>query len=354
MTSIRLFLTKLLIFLVIPIVTGFIILLFLPIDLFNFRSWEALLPAYISAEGRFYPNQYLEKIEVGDLGVRTEYAIEKHVEFYTDAYGFRYVGLSDELIDIIIVGDSFTVGSALTQEHTLANQLSITLDRSVYPYAPATVTQYMTDSRFADNPPEYVILQVVERNLARDFCPMSTIPIVSPPSEIPSRWLHALIRLDVVLRTPTYFYGYFSNLRNDTQVIANEETRMLFYNSSLMPPNINVEALTSDLLNCQQWVESRGSQLIFTPIPDKETIYFNDIPQSYRPDMNIDERQRTIANLIISTSEAGILTIDFLAASEIARDNRNPLYHLDDTHWNAEGVRVFVDLIQNLLESERN
>lgn len=352
MTDTQLFFRRMLIFLEIPIIVGFVIALFSPIDWFNFRSWEALLPAVISVEGSFYPSQYLEKIEVGDLGVRTDYAIDKYVEFYTDNYGFRYDGAPDTLIDIVIVGDSFTVGSALTQGDTIANQLGARLDRTVYPYAPASLTQYMQDARFVDNPPQYVLLQVVERNLGRNLCTASNLPVARPPSEISSQWLNSLIRIDIVLRTPVYAYGYFTSLRSETQVIANQETQMLFFDNSLNPPNIDIEALRTQLLNCQQWLEERGSQLIFMPIPDKETVYFDDIPQSHRPDMSFAERRQAIVDVIISTREMGILTVDFLTASETAYNNGQRLYQLDDTHWNADGVTLAVDLVQELLETE--
>ncbi len=70
-----------------PLVVG---KLLIPLDWYTFRSWEVLVdrrPAPLAA-GPFYPNQTLRRVEVGDLGARTPFAVEKHVEWYTDASGF--------------------------------------------------------------------------------------------------------------------------------------------------------------------------------------------------------------------------------------------------------------------------
>jgi len=343
------FLARFLVFLGIPVFICLTISFFLPMDFFTFRALEALTPFMLSFDGDFYPNQYLQIEEYGDLGVRTEYAIPKSVEYYTDAYGFRYQGTRDVEFDIVIVGDSFAYGTSLSQDETLASRLAMLTNTSVYPYAPASVERYIQDTRFVDNPPDYVIVERVERFMDKGFCEDENPPPVLQ-TDTPSTPDY-LIRLDIALRNPLFAYSYFRGVLHDRQVIANEQTGMLFVHTALEETAIDMSATIQELLNCQSWLESRGTQMIFMPVPDKGTIYFDDIPDAYRPDINQAQRRNTLANLISEATEAGIITVDLLTVYEAAHENGILLYHLDDTHWNANGVNIAVERIQETLET---
>ncbi|MGB7341751.1 MAG: hypothetical protein WBC91_22835 [Phototrophicaceae bacterium] len=345
------FLGKLIVFSSIPVTLVLNFLFFLPVDFFNFRVWEALLPHKLTFDGIFYPNHYIQKIEHGDLGLRTSYSVDYPVIWQTDGYGFRYSGGELEAIDLVIIGDSFTVGSSLTQSQTLAAQL--TTDTSiVYPYAPATINQYLSDGRFVDNLPEYVLVQRVERNLGRPFC-IGAIPEPRPISEPANIWDHISIQLDIAYRTREYANRYISSQFNELRPpIVNPDTRMLFLSGSIRPPDLDIALLTEQMLRCQQWFQDRGSTLIFMPVPDKETIYFEDIPMASRADLNIEQRQQVLRNLIASTSTAGIPTIDLLSAFTTAADTDRIIYQLDDTHWNADGVSLAAPLINAIIISD--
>ena len=141
--------------LLLPFVVGAALSIFaLPLDVFTFRVWEAIsahTPQWF--EGPFYPNVTITTSEVGDLGRRTDAAIRKDVTWQTDEYGYRFAGRL-EVGGIVIVGDSMTAGSSLTQQDVFSEQLSTALDRTVYPYAPVLDPRsLMAEPRFRDSPP---------------------------------------------------------------------------------------------------------------------------------------------------------------------------------------------------------
>ena len=112
-----------------------------------------------------YPNVKLFKVEEGDLGHHTKYADKKSVYWETDRHGYRIKAADREDFRIIIVGDSIVAGSGLTQEDTLASALERRLGVGVYPFAPATFSQFAGDARFAIHPPAVVVFSQIERNI---------------------------------------------------------------------------------------------------------------------------------------------------------------------------------------------
>src|SRR6202035_414166 len=85
-------------------------LLVLPVDLFTFRFWEALVAQRVFLlPGPFYPNTYLEKYSAGDLASRGPR--RKLVRFHSDQYGRRHPLRGDKAYEIAITGDSNVVGS---------------------------------------------------------------------------------------------------------------------------------------------------------------------------------------------------------------------------------------------------
>ena len=89
-------------------------------------------------------------------------------------------------------------------------------------------------------------------------------------------------------------------------------------------------------------LKSRGIRFIFLPIPNKENIFFESL-QTKRPVF--------LEKLISALKGHGIETIDTQKAFEEAfQKNQILLYHTDDTHWNANAVKIAADLITRALE----
>jgi hypothetical protein len=98
--------------------------IYLPFDFFTFRVWEALLVDELKPiiAAPFYPNQHIIKDEVGDIVPHTEKEAIKHVEWFTDDYGFRKKEKKGPW-DIVVIGDSNIAGSSLTQDDMLTEVL---------------------------------------------------------------------------------------------------------------------------------------------------------------------------------------------------------------------------------------
>src|SRR4051812_25384780 len=87
---------------------------------FTYRCWEDQIVYQIIPHMMFYPNQKIHRQEQGDLAPYTKYARQRDVVWETDRFGVRTSFRGDGAPDILIVGSSYTAGSSLTQDDTLA------------------------------------------------------------------------------------------------------------------------------------------------------------------------------------------------------------------------------------------
>jgi hypothetical protein len=91
-------------------------------------------------------------------------------------------------------------------------------------------------------------------------------------------------------------------------------------------------------------VKSRGIRFIFLPIPEKENIFY-ELLKTKNPIF--------LERLISELKREGVETIDTQKAFEQAfHKNRVLLYHTDDTHWNANAVRITTDLVARALRKK--
>ena len=349
------FLQKLALLLMIPVSFQLIGAALIPLNQFTFRHWEAVRVFFpLLEDGPFYPNQHLEMIEIGDLGKGTTYAIPRPTIFITDQYGFRNTPSDVENYHIVIVGDSMTVGSGLTQTDTVSAVLASQFGDTTYNYAPADLMDFLSESRFQVSPPHTVILQVVERNLLTDFCPQSIATLFSSSTtNMETQQLKVL--LDRTIRTPFYFREYVrSNFLMDPKIPIVNAEEMIFLEKAISQPNeaaMTMEEAIDSLRRCDARLAERGLNFIFLPVPDKENIFFDMIPPDVRPSISIADRRQFLEDFIATAQAEEITTVDLLTAYIQARnDGVNP-YQLDDTHWNPTGVEIAVEQLLPFLES---
>ena len=106
------------------------------IDPLTFRAWEALLrnrpPGAAFEPSRRYdnPRSYGDLAALGNFPELRQYRPER---FTTDALGFRNVPeILNEEVGAILAGDSFVVGSGVSDDETLSSRLSTLLGCVVY------------------------------------------------------------------------------------------------------------------------------------------------------------------------------------------------------------------------------
>lgn len=316
----------------------------LPFDFFNYRVWEAVAYKYLDPEKQFYPKTKIEKIEEGELGYYTPYSIKKKNIWIIDEYGFRNYPSDNQSYDIVIVGDSFTVGSGLSQEETLSYVLSDKTGLKVYQYAYAGINDFISDERFVNNPPKIVVFEKTEREpifltSIPENITIRKIKIKNPILEKINQKLDSLLKLSIV----RYSIARLEEKVMPRELILNEETNMLFYKDSLENQGTNlflINSTTYRLIEYNNYFKEKGIKFIFLPIPSKETIYASDLPEKYAQFRN---ESPFLSNLIKNLKKADVAVIDTLY--NFKKHKNEMIYVLDDTHWNQKGINLTAELI---------
>lgn len=319
----------------------------MPLDFCTFRCWEALSVRSIkwAFPGPFYPNQQLSRVEEGDLGHGTKYAVSRQVTWVTDEYGFRNRESRDVgELDVVIVGDSFVAGTGLTQDQILPEVLEREHGFKSYGFAPANMKHFLRDPRFSKSLPKIVILAIAERSLSR----LSSI--VEPSTEIQkwaehlgSRYPSIAEPLDRILSPCLPFYAQ-ALIRPERKrpCVADETTGMLFHEAGKSDRDIAPELrrqFAARIREYQVQLTARGSKFVFVPIPDKELVYEEKLATRHWPTM--------IPELVRELSADGIPVVNMIDALQKARAAHPEwkFYQLDDTHWDEAAVEIAAEQI---------
>ncbi|MDA1141035.1 MAG: hypothetical protein O3B01_20915 [Planctomycetota bacterium] len=321
--------------------------LVLPPTAFTFRVWEAVsVKKKDLFNGSFYPNQMVEMVEEGDLAHHTEYAVKKKVIWKTDILGFR----NDRFIshpDIILVGDSNLAGSGMTQEAILVSRLSGMLEgTSVYSVAPAGfshLTRLHQDGLLGT--PRLVIQGRAEFYIGRSAPPRPAEQ--DPPSELGEPGPATSVSLDpfsqflAVQRDKLSKLLCFRYLKARAKSshgwgIQSEVDRRMFFvkgkESVIAPEPELIERCADSIESSQRYCRSIGSEFIFFPIPNKETVYFELA--------GLKEQPPFLSRLVERLKERGIHCVDTIRLFNELKRREVWLYHFDDTHWNGNATEA--------------
>ena len=339
-------------------------LFILPIDFFTFRVWEALLIKEFDSilPGHFYPRMEIEKLEMGgDLTHDTSFSIPKRVKWMTDRYGYRKKDLERINPWVVIVGDSNVLGSRLTQEEMLSEVLEEQLKAPVYPYAPVgSINTYLKDLRFRKDPPKVVIVSIIEREILN-----MPFPKLSQKRERflsfyewrdkikQTRWVQSAgVLLDRLFKMNMLHYF---RARIGKEVARNFNSfpskfgPMFFAQGEAANKEVSDEhfrKVIETIESYDQVLKRKGIRFIFLPIPNKENIYHDCLPDSRRPIF--------LQKLIQELKRRGIDTVDTQRAFEDQyRTHSALLYFVDDSHWNETGVQLAAALALQLIKRKR-
>ncbi len=303
----------------------------------TFRVWETIATHNFNLDRPFYIDRTIHKIEEGDLGYRTKYAVKKDVIWRTDEWGYRN-NITFLNYDIIIIGDSNIAGSTLSQNQTFANSLMEISNFSVYSYSPADITKYLSEKRFIDNPPKIIILASIERSIY-------DLPKINQPQNIKSnknllfvekiedcfdQMLKLSFYREVLVKTTELFFH--------RDLIVNDKTGMLFIKAALDSRIRNLNNFNetiSVIKEYNDYFSNKNIRFIFLPIPDKESIYSTQLPEEYK---EYREYNNYLPKLITELKKENIEVIDIYAS--FTNKNDSMFYHLDDTHWNYNAVKL--------------
>jgi alginate O-acetyltransferase complex protein AlgJ len=348
----------------------------LPIDAFTFRHWEAMDNGspHKLFEGPFYPSVHLEAEEHGAEGYRTSLGGSRFTVAETDRHGFRYSPSSFERFDVVIIGDSNTVGSYLDQSETLSRLLEECLGTGVYPFARAGIKEFYRSERFRKSPPKVVLLAPIERVIQTiEFDQEKWDRYERKPKakfragirRISARWpwfQELLVIGDRLRKQALYHYcraelsrsverglrTFFGMPERFKYPVAVDRSMIFFQGSEALVPLEAPEAerVLRDLKAFQAYLRRRGTELLFMPIPNKETVYFDKVPGADAvPPTGLED-------FISQAREAGIPTIDLQSAYErFRRRSHELLFFRDDSHWTPVAVEIAASLADPVIEA---
>ncbi|MBF0595614.1 MAG: hypothetical protein HQL22_11710 [Candidatus Omnitrophica bacterium] len=350
-----------LIFLAVIVALDLLDLFVLPLNTFTFRVWESLSVHTYTADfpGPFYPNQNISMTEVGDLAPHSPLAVKKQVQWQTDRFGYRDRDDPINDYDIVIVGDSFTAGTSLTQADCLTEVLQKKLGLHIYGYATRTVKQFLEDERFKNHYPKVVIWEISERSLGR----WPIVEETSPPTKnsLPFNsifqiwdskyWLRSRIdhhskkawigycvstgaQLTASLSQALENFFKRSNSKSPSDILFSGQP---LTTGSLTEKNLH-DIVTSLILPLNQELNKKHIQLILLPIPDKLTIYAGKHPSKNGSDF--------LNRLTPILKQQNVNVVDVKKAFDNAYQKNNIYpYQPDDSHWNPDGIKITAELI---------
>lgn len=335
----------------------------LPIDFFTFRVHEALVVRKFRniLGGKFYPNRNLLKEEEGDLGHHTKYAFKRTVQWFTDSRGYRKKESGQLKYEVVIIGQSETFGASLTQREMLSEMLEEQLHVGVYPFAPAGVSSFLKERRFILYPPRIVIVTSMERAIF--LLPSAKIRsgrnwgfLASVKKRIEAmrenRWVQSLgVFLDRLYKMNMLHYlratieRKFSDRSRFSSTWLDTQYGPIFFLEGAKA-NREVEEKEMDrvvrtIKGYDDVFRSRGIHFIFVPIPNKETIFYESLGT---------QRPVFLKQLVARLRELNVQTVDTQETFEQVFQKDVLLYQKDDSHWNAEGVKIATGLIKTSIE----
>lgn len=339
-------------FFILPIIALYCVELFiLPIDFFNFRVWESVIVRNFKPvlSGPFYPNQHIVKVEEGDLVPHTPFAVKKRAQWQTDKFGYRKNNTNDKKQEIIIIGDSFTVGCGLSQKEILSEVLESKIKKTVYPLATADINTFLNEKRFMINPPDIIVVAAVEREILSLPPPKKQEGVKAKINERlkdsiqkSSVLQSSVVLLDRIIKANMFNYFKSKISRLKPAFIRYPGSSMFFLQGDIANAEVSEEEIKRAAKVIEEYrnvLNSKGIRFIFMSIPNKENIYYQILPSK--------KKALFLTRLMKELKSRNIEVIDVQSEFEKINNKGVLLYIPDDSHWNAVGVKTAARLLIN-------
>ena len=288
------------------------------------------------------------------LNNKKEYIKQKRkITFITDEYGFRNDTYSINESKIILLGDSFIVGTGSSQEDIPSNQLSkisgLTISSLAYVGDPQDYEKLAIKYKNIVNKNSKFILFYFEGN---DFWENKDIKI---PIDILIRkkYLHMEVNKDRILKK---IYDdnnlFFRKIRRASHFI----NKKYLYIDQLSP--VNITKIGSSYVGFHKTYSSRKKETyIFknNKIIDKLIgVFF--IPtksRTYSKFLNLSFSDDSFNYLKTNYQKLDIPVINlsdlFKKEAIIHLKKKNYLYWKDDTHWNPLGIKIAMQCVNKFI-----
>jgi alginate O-acetyltransferase complex protein AlgJ len=336
-------------------------LFILPIDYFTFRVWEALVikRSFGVLKGSFYPNMILSKTEEGgDLAPHSKCSVKKDVIWITDKYGYRKANTPLKKYSVAIVGDSNLAGAGLTQNDMLSEVLEKKLNEGVYPLAPESLKEVFEHGLLKQSAPDLIILESIERGILtgnyripkdKDFGRPPPWDEIILKIQLNKFVQSVAITLDRIFKANmlNYLKARINSLATPGIKDFDEAPcPPLFLQGVVANDDVPAEKLNAVAHNIKKYSDfftGKGIRFIFLPIPNKENIYYEHLGTKKPVFLeNLIKKMRELNVEVVNTQK----TFNNLTKTSVS------LYHRDDTHWNAEGVKVAAELLEEVIRKK--
>jgi hypothetical protein len=306
--------------------------------------------------GYFYKNQQAQMTEIGEFGVNTSYAIPKTCFWQTDNLGFRNSSTSKGM-DILFIGDSYVTGTSLDQPYTLSALTQTFSGKKAYQIAPAAFDDFkrMLELNLLSKP-KTIVFTDCERQL-----PGLKEVSLDEKQGLSKRDLIKSVKKivnenDGISNVLTYFDRVFKNaafrsmkskitgVKNlGIQSPINPAMFYTFGKDAVIPCTKPIlDKTVTAILNYKRFCDMHGINFIFLPGPNKESLYYEDIPLSSQP--------RFLYTLDSALKKNGINCINTLDLLNREKPN-GLLFQLDDGHWNSRATKIVAQkLVDEMLE----
>lgn len=345
-----------------------ILLRLLPAEFITFRAWESMI-LFATGDGPFIPNAiYRSMRSSGDLASFANLPHQRQYReevFTTDAAGYRNRReTSKPFTGILLVGDSFAAGSGVSDALTLSEQLSNISGRRVYNGAETSkfweLLQHLQMNRglvvWQQSERGPLLLSTVHEQswkrqlihrafgderaeaLRRIYNYFLALKSYSPLRILFGRAVKAL-QNDKILPNPYRRGAAVGKLRNGREI--------LFLPSEVENYDLDRPTDPEGFVQLQRQLQEKGLGLLVLLVPDKYVVYHDLLlstspGKEHRQFLDVVEQHLTAANVPVLN-----LTSRFRKQAEAVLARDEYLYWLDDTHWNAEGIREAAESITN-------
>lgn len=342
------FIKKILYFILPPFVALSFIEVLLPDTFFGYRPWEGLqFATIIPHDPPFYPNRSVAMNSVGDLCHHTDYSIIRKEKWIIDKLGFRNDKFIEEP-DVVIVGDSYVVGTGLDQESTLPNQLIRISKKKVYGMANISVAHfdmYLKSGQIRK--PRLLIYAMAERSIPDVFTKYEDIS----PGKLVVKQIFKTMDANVYLDKAFRYYSLKwikarITGKKGSGVAAEGYPGMFFLQGATQKHNPEDLSITvSTIQDYYEYCKSMGMRFLFVPIPDKETLYWQNVPFKEQPGYLL-----ALDSALQSKNIPAINTLQLF--NNYKESEAELLYQLDDSHWNANGTRLMAEEINRWIKMD--
>ncbi|HEY8269862.1 MAG TPA: hypothetical protein VIG33_03175, partial [Pseudobdellovibrionaceae bacterium] len=283
-------------------------------------------------------------------------AVLKNVSWETDSFGFRNHPIGElSKVDIIVGGDSCAVGTSLSQDETLSEILSRKTGKVVYNLGGVKadkIPDYLSALKLK---PRFFVFVIIERSLGElpdDFNSKKN-------SQFQGEKLAKLYQRaqDNITFNPFQSYkskhGIFDSLLRIFIPLTDQDIApgpYEFKNGFLQGAQVEkidrdqvVRSAVRRLAVYRKFFADQGIRFVVVGVPNKETIYFDQVPLKHQP--------LILPMLQAELRSQGIEYIDlFQNFNSKYKESGALFHHPDDTHWNEAGVSIAADLLYETIK----